>query len=68
MAKDANTNEPSTDDVAAAVNNIEKQLDDLLKEKMAYMSRAKRIRDIPGESVSNRPWHCDCDQWPESLR
>jgi hypothetical protein len=48
MAKDANTNEPSDEDVNAAVDNIEKNLDDLLKEKMAYMSRAKRIRDQIG--------------------
>lgn len=44
MAKNANANEPSDEHVQDAVQAIEGHFADLLKEKMAYMSRAKNIR------------------------
>lgn len=46
MANPATTNEPSAEDVQAAVDAIEKLDADLLQVKMAYMSQCKNIRKI----------------------
>ena len=45
MANPATANEPSAEDVQAAVDAIERLDADLLAEKMAYMSRCKGIRN-----------------------
>jgi len=46
MANPATTNEPSAEDVQAAVDAIEKLDADLLQVKMACMSQCKNIRKI----------------------
>lgn len=45
-AADQTSNEPSEEHVQDAVKNIEGCYTDLLKEKSAYMTRCKKIREI----------------------
>jgi hypothetical protein len=53
MANPATANEPSAEDVQAAVDGIEKLDGDLLSEKMAYMNRCKIIRKMVADKYDH---------------
>ncbi|MET3996039.1 glycerol-3-phosphate cytidylyltransferase-like family protein [Bradyrhizobium sp. S3.9.2] len=53
MASPATTNEPSTEHVQEAVDQIEKLDADLMAEKMAYMSKCKTIRKIKADAYDH---------------
>jgi hypothetical protein len=53
MADPAKQNEPSADHVQEAVAAIEKLDADLLVEKMAYMTRCKKIRQIKADQYDH---------------
>jgi hypothetical protein len=53
MANPATANEPSAEDIQAAVDGIEKLDGDLLSEKMAYMNRCKIIRKMKADKYDH---------------